>query len=56
MGELSTLCLRVKLVLALLHYLHGWVVPGDIVEAQVISEYEKNMRLSMELGSSLLLL
>lgn len=36
--------------------LHGWVVPGDIVEAEIISEYEKNMRLSVELGSSLLLL
>ena len=46
-----------KLVLALFfHYLHGWVVPGDIVEAEIISEYEKNMRLPVELGSSLLLL
>ena len=42
--------------LAFFHYLHGWVVPGDIVEAEIISEYEKNMRLSVELGSSLLLL
>ena len=47
----------VKLVLALFfHYLHGWVVPGDIVEAEIISEYEKDVRLSVELGSSLLLL
>ena len=42
--------------MALFPYLHGWVVPGDIVEAEIISEYEKNMRLSVELGSSLLLL
>ena len=42
--------------MALFHYLHGWVVPGDIVEAEIISEYEKDMRLSVELGSSLLLL
>ena len=37
-------------------YLHGWVVPGYIVEAEIISEYEKDVRLSVELGSSLLLL
>ena len=37
-------------------YLYGGVVPGDIVEAEIISEYEKDMRLSVELGSSLLLL
>ena len=55
-GELSTLCSRVNLVLARFHYLHGWVVPGDIVEAEIISEYEKDVRLSVELGSSLLLL
>ena len=45
-----------NLVLARFHYLHGWVVPGDIVEAEIISEYEKDVRLSVELGSSLLLL
>ena len=31
-------------------------MPGDIVEAEIISKYEKDVRLSMELGSSLLLL
>ena len=31
-------------------------MPGDIVEAEIIREYEKNMRLPVELGSSLLLL
>ena len=56
MPPLINTFLRVKFVLALFHYLHGWVVPGDIVEAEIISEYEKDVRLSMELGSSLLLL
>lgn len=35
--------------------LHGWVMPRDIVEAEIVREYENDMGLSVVLGPPLLL-
>ena len=34
--------------------LHGWVVPRDIVEPEIVCEYEHDMWLSVVLGPPLL--